>query len=91
MTKHTNIAVYGDVQGVFFRRSVKHEAGRRGICGFVENKPDGSVYIEAEASEETLDAFLAWLRAGADGHRVIRVDVEVGAFRGFDAFVVREP
>ena len=90
MTKHLNILVYGDVQGVFFRRTIKHEAGRRKISGFVENKPDGTVYIEAEAETSIVDSFVEWIRAGADGHRVIRVESEEGSYRALDAFEIKE-
>lgn len=90
MTEHRNIFVFGDVQGVFFRRTVKHEASRQGLAGFVQNKPDGSVYIEAEGLGEAIAAFTAWLEAGADGHAVKRVDAEPGAFKAFSEFVIKE-
>jgi acylphosphatase len=40
--------VKGRVQGVVFRYSTLREARRLGICGFVRNMPDGTVYIEAK-------------------------------------------
>ena len=42
------ITVKGRVQGVGFRFSTVREAEELGIKGFVENRMDGSVYIEAE-------------------------------------------
>jgi len=90
MTEHLNILVYGDVQGVFFRRTIKHEAGRRGLKGFVQNKPDGSVYIEVEGTTDELASFKEWLDAGADGHEVKRVDTENGSYRAFDSFTIVE-
>lgn len=58
------ITVKGRVQGVGFRYSTLREARRLGISGFVRNMPDGSVYIEAEASEEVLKIFIKWCEQG---------------------------
>ena len=46
------------------------------VKGFVKNMPDGSVYIEAEAGENTLGDFVNWCRKGPDFARVERVDTE---------------
>lgn len=64
MKKHLNISIYGKVQGVFFRATAKKEAEKLGIKILAENKPDGSVYIEAEGEEEKLDEFIKWCRIG---------------------------
>ena len=90
MTEHVNVSVYGDVQGVFFRRTIKHEASRRGIKGFVQNKPDGSVYLEIEGIKDEVGSFVAWIEMGADGHTIKRVDTELGAFKAFNAFEIKE-
>ena len=90
MTDHLNIFIYGDVQGVFFRRTIKHEAARRGIKGFVQNKPDGSVYLEIEGAKDLVKSFVDWIRAGTDGHTVKRVDVEEGNFKAFNTFEIKE-
>ena len=50
------IKVFGKVQGVGFRYYTQRKAVELGITGFVQNRPDGSVYIEAEGEEEDLDA-----------------------------------
>ena len=88
MFEHLNISLYGKVQGVFLRRTVRHEAVRIGLKGFVENKPDGSVYIEAEGKPEKLEEFVSWLKSGAgasDGdYKIGRVEVDKGGFKAFD-------
>jgi acylphosphatase len=58
------IHVKGRVQGVGFRYSTVREARIRGITGFVKNQYDGSVYIEAEGSQEQLLEFVEWCRRG---------------------------
>jgi acylphosphatase len=94
MLKHLNITLFGNVQGVFLRRTVKHEATRKGISGFVRNEPDGTVYIEAEGSEQAVGEFVQWLKSGAapgDGDYEIKdVDVVEGSFKAFDRFEVKE-
>ena len=46
------------MQGVGYRAFAVRMAQKLGITGFVRNNADGSVYIEAEADEKTLTAFL---------------------------------
>ena len=91
MIQHRNITLYGKVQGVFMRRTIKQEARRLGVSGFVRNDPDGTVYIEAEADEPVLDKFVAWLKGGAGGglHTIQTTDVSEGPFRAFDRFEIR--
>lgn len=58
------IRAAGRVQGVFFRASTKEFADKLGISGWVKNEPDGSVLIEAEGSDESLDRFIDWCKSG---------------------------
>jgi acylphosphatase len=79
--------VRGRVQGVGFRYSVLSEAKRIGVDGFVENRPDGAVYVEAEGSTEQLDRLEAFLRQGPPGARVEAFDSErSAAIEGFEGF-----
>ncbi|PKP49853.1 MAG: hypothetical protein CVT92_14890 [Bacteroidetes bacterium HGW-Bacteroidetes-1] len=48
MIKAVIIQIFGRVQGVGFRYYTVHKAMELGVYGFVQNKGDGSVYIEAE-------------------------------------------
>jgi len=89
MKKHFSIHVYGRVQGVYFRASTKEKADSLGIDGFVRNQPDGSVYIEAEGNEETLDAFVAWCRKGPSHAVVERCEVTEAAPKNFSGFVIQ--
>jgi acylphosphatase len=58
------IHVKGHVQGVGFRWSAAREARNLGIKGFIQNLPEGSVYIEAEGTPEQLKIFVDWCRKG---------------------------
>ena len=89
MTKHVNIVVKGEVQGVFFRASAKEKALELGLKGFVRNERDGSVYVEAEGDEDRLNQFVAWCKQGPSRARVEKTEVNPGEWKGFEGFEVR--
>jgi acylphosphatase len=70
------IHVKGRVQGVGFRRNAVNEARYRGIKGFVKNLSDGSVYIEAEGSQEQLNTYVEWCKKGPGFGFVESVNVD---------------
>jgi acylphosphatase len=67
--------VHGRVQGVAFRYYARDYARRRGITGWIRNRPDGTVEVKAEGSPEDLHDFEAWLHEGPPAARVTRVDI----------------
>lgn len=69
------VEVFGVVQGVGFRMHVLRAARRIGICGFVMNRDDGSVYLEATGSSEQLAELENHCRAGAPLSKVHSVTV----------------
>lgn len=69
------ITITGRVQGVSFRISTKAVADQLGVKGFVKNQKDGSVYIEAEATEICMQEFLNWCKLGPDEALVEKVDL----------------
>jgi acylphosphatase len=87
--KHLDIHIYGRVQRVGYRYSAWCEANILSLNGFVKNLPDGSVYVEAEGSEEMLEVFLAWCRRGPDRAVVEQVLVEVGPLKNFNEFIIK--
>lgn len=84
--KHLNITVKGKVQGVYFRVFTEQKAKSLGIKGHVKNLPDGSVYIEAEATPEVLDAFVQWCRKGSPLSKVEEVLLTEAALKHFADF-----
>ena len=62
------------MQGVGFRASAAHEARRLGVGGWVRNRPDGGVELEARGTPAAVDALCAWLAQGPRGARVTGVD-----------------
>ena len=87
MIKTLKIKVSGKVQGVYFRASTKEIADQLGIVGFVENLPEGAVYIEAQGEELALSKLVEWCHRGPTRAEVAAVDVEEtepGAYRSFE-------
>jgi acylphosphatase len=68
--------VSGLVQGVWYRQSCRREAERLGVSGWVRNRRDGRVELEAEGTRSAVDALLAWARDGPPRAVVESVDVE---------------
>jgi acylphosphatase len=86
---HRNITVVGRVQGVFYRASTYDKAQLIGIKGFVKNKIDGSVYIEAEGSSDQVDTLIQWCKLGPAYAFVEAVNTEDGQLVGFKEFEIR--
>jgi acylphosphatase len=76
--KHINIRVTGKVQGVSFRATTKAIADQMGVRGSVRNDKDGSVYIEAEGDDISLEVFLEWCH----------VEVSPGELKNYQNFEV---
>ena len=85
--RHARIHVTGIVQGVGMRPFVYREAMAHGICGWVLNAGDG-VHVEAHASDEALDGFVAALSehapAAARMECVVVADLEFGTWDAAD-------
>lgn len=80
--------VAGHVQGVWYRESCRREAERLGVAGWVRNRADGGVEIEAEGSRPAVEALLAWARRGPARAHVTSLTVEDAVARGDSGFRV---
>ncbi|MBS1157209.1 MAG: Acylphosphate phosphohydrolase [Proteobacteria bacterium] len=69
------IRVYGLVQGVGFRWFTCREANLLGITGWVRNRFDGSVEIQAQGPEEAVNALASWAQHGPSSARVLRTEI----------------
>jgi acylphosphatase len=76
-TKAVEVVVTGRVQGVFFRARTAAEADRRGVVGWVRNRPDGAVTAHFEGSPDAVDALVSWCRTGPPRASVEGVRVRV--------------
>jgi len=88
MIKHYDIEVYGKVQGVGFRYSCMQEAREIGLKGFVKNRPDGSVYIEAEGEDFQLERLIQWCKDGPSHAKVNRVEKTESKLENYSEFKI---
>lgn len=70
------ILIYGHVQGVYFRASVKKfiQDEQLALRGFVRNHADGSVEVCAQGKTEELERLLIYCHQGPRAARVDHVD-----------------
>jgi acylphosphatase len=76
------VEIFGDVQGVGFRFFAERHARQLGLEGFVRNRYDGAVEVEAEGPAAALEQFLNELRHGPRLARVQDVRVSWTPYRG---------
>jgi len=88
MKKNLTIKIHGQVQGVFFRASTKEKADELGVTGLVRNEPDGSVYVEAEGEEKSLETFVRWCHRGPPRATVEKCDIREGSLKDFSRFII---
>jgi acylphosphatase len=82
--------VVGDVQGVGFRIFTERQARQLGLHGFVRNRYDGSVEVEAEGPGADLERLIGLLQQGPRMARVHDVRVQWSDYRGdLEPFGVR--
>jgi acylphosphatase len=86
--KHLDIIISGKVQGVFFRATAKAVADQLGIKGIAKNTAGGTVFIEAEGDDFSLDLFLEFCNKGSDRSVVEKVDTTEGEIKNYRNFEV---
>ncbi len=68
--------VNGKVQGVGFRAFTEYHGTQKGLSGWVRNRQDGKVEVEAEGPRAMLEAFLQVLEQGPPLSRVTQIIVD---------------
>lgn len=88
--KRVEFLVKGRVQGVWFRYETQQAAVKLGLCGIVENLPDGTVHGIAEGDESILGKLIDFVKVGPPLAKVDRVDTRWGEATGeFAGFTIR--
>lgn len=84
MTRH--LVITGRVQGVWYRESMRLEAERLGIAGWVRNRRDGAVEAMVHGDETGVEAIIAWAWVGPPSARVDSVEATPaeGSFSSFE-------
>ncbi len=86
--KTLHLTIIGRVQGVWFRESMRQEAERLGVTGWVRNQADGTVEAVVQGAAPAVDALLDWARTGPPLARVERI-IQSGAQGEFSRFEKR--
>jgi acylphosphatase len=84
ITKH--LIVHGRVQGVGYRESMRMEAQRLNVSGWVRNRIDGTVEAMVHGWPQDVSAILDWARRGPPGAHVasLQVNEAAGEYTGFE-------
>ena len=86
--KHIKIRITGKVQGVSFRATTKAIADQMGVRGMIKNEKDGSVYMEAEGDDTSLEVFQEWCNEGPDRAKIENVEVTSGELKNYRNFEI---
>ena len=78
--KTLHLVIHGRVQGVYFRDSMRREAQRLGVAGWVRNRSDGAVEAAVHGESADVDAIVRWAHRGPERAQVERV--EAGPYDG---------
>ncbi len=57
--------IYGEVQGVFYRKSVSQALMKKQFKGYIQNLSDGTVEVVAEVFDDDFKDFMAILEEGS--------------------------
>ncbi|MDY6970902.1 MAG: acylphosphatase [Thermodesulfobacteriota bacterium] len=82
------LIIEGQVQGVWFRDSTRHEALALGVSGWVKNRSDGAVEVLVEGAEDKAEKLISWCHHGPPAAKVSMVrktrEEWTGEFGSFD-------
>ncbi|KAM9302206.1 acylphosphatase-2-like [Gastrophryne carolinensis] len=67
--------IYGDVQGVFFRKYTEDQAKKVAVVGWVKNTPYGTVTGQVQGSKDKVEIMKNWLKS--IGSPMSRIDKAV--------------
>lgn len=70
-----HLHISGRVQGVGYRYWTVKQARRLGLCGWVRNRPNGSVEAQAWGAEDAVSSLIEACHQGPIAARVDAVDV----------------
>lgn len=84
ITRH--LVITGRVQGVWYRESMRLEAERLGVAGWVRNRRDGTVEAVVHGEDSAVEALVSWAWDGPDAARVDSVETTpaTGSFTSFE-------
>ena len=80
------LVIQGRVQGVFFRESMRIEAERLGVAGWVCNRRDGTVEAVVHGAPDAVERITQWAHRGPADAEVSSVEVSPaeGTYQRFE-------
>ena len=83
--------IFGNVQGVFYRKSVSQAMMKKQYKGYIQNLDNGTVEVVAEVFDDDFKVFMDILKKGSLLSRVDKVKYEIINETDFqtDGFEVR--
>jgi len=88
MQKTIKLIVYGRVQGVWYRRSVKKLANSMGIFGTVKNLQNGNVEIIVNLNDKFREIFISGLYRGSPFSDVKDIEIKEISVVEFNDFQI---
>lgn len=87
---HIRALVHGRVQGVYYRAFTARVAKALSLKGFVRNRQDGNVELEAEGERADIEELLRQLKSGPPSAVVKKIDTDWSAYQNiYRSFDVR--
>ena len=85
-SKTLHLVIYGRVQGVCYRDSMRREAQRLEVSGWVKNRIDGAVEAVVHGKPADIDAIVRWAHRGPHLAHVERVEIKPydGSYTSFE-------
>jgi acylphosphatase len=86
LVKTLRLVIHGRVHGVFFRDSMRREAQKLAVAGWVRNRSDGTVEAAVHGEPAAVDSIVRWARRGPQRAQVERVEIEPddGSYTSFE-------
>lgn len=83
-TRH--LIISGKVQGVFYRESMRTQAERLNVTGWVRNRSDGTVEAIVQGTQDAVVAIILWAQRGTKLAQVLQVEVTEGNGERYSRF-----
>jgi len=86
LKKTLRLVIHGRVQGVFFRDSMRRQAQKLAVCGWVRNRSDGTVEAAVHGEPAAVDAIVRWAQHGPQHAQVVGVEIgpDGGSYTNFE-------
>lgn len=71
-----HLRIFGRVQGVWYRESMRRQAEQLKLSGWVRNRLDGSVEAVVQGEAAAVERIIQWARRGPEQALVTHIDLD---------------